>query len=598
MAGTTDRTPARVAVPIDTAGPRMSFNYGFAEKLWVSARDYVDDGAVELAYKLPDGEWQTLGLAPQGGPVAIDIGGADPTAVLVRAIDRGGNSTEGNPIIGFHGSGDAEGCSCDSGRGGAGGLALMMLAALLAWARPRLRAETLIALLAVALSGLVAACSCGEESFQPGEAERGPTGRWMSMAGDDDRVVITAYEEDFGDLLFIDVAADGSLTFRAADGIPDVAPVHDPKTYRGGVLDPGANVGAWTSAALAGGRAMTAHQDLDSFALRFAHESGDAFSSHAVDGEGAVRAGYHNSLAIRDGVPTIAYQVIGAANADGQVLSQLRFATASTELPGSSGDWTVEVIDEVVISCAGLCLDGGACVESAEFGEVCALVTDDCGEPCSEDQACVAGVCEGVIAPPASYDLNPGTGLFASQVTLPDGRAAVVYYNAEAGDLMAAVDDGGSWTLVPLDAAAATDTGAHLAAVNDTSGLVHVAYQDAIGDQLLYLTFDGAAASAPEVIDDGVREGEVKTHPVGAGASIFVSNGEVIITYQDGLLSDLMVARGTSGAFAIETLVGGPTLDGFYSGAVIGGGASWAGAYRYDRDAGGKLGEITLVNLP
>jgi hypothetical protein len=72
----------------------------------------------------------------------------------------------------------------------------------------------------------------------------------------------------------------------------------------------------------------------------------------------------------------------------------------------------------------------------------------------------------------------------------------------------------------------------------------------------------------------------------------------VIITYQDGLLSDLMVARGTSGAFAIETLVGGPTLDGFYSGAVIGGGASWAGAYRYDRDAGGKLGEITLVNLP
>jgi hypothetical protein len=98
-------------------------------------------------------------------------------------------------------------------------------------------------------------------------------------------------------------------------------------------------------------------------------------------------------------------------------------------------------------------------------------------------------------------------------------------------------------------------------AVLDAAGTVHIAYQDSLGDQLMYTTWAGNPG-AVEVVDDGTRSGE-RTHPVGAGATIYVSNGAPTIAYQDGASADVYLAT-KAAAWTTTALASGPLLDGFW----------------------------------
>ena len=73
------------------------------------------------------------------------------------------------------------------------------------------------------------------------------------------------------------------------------------------------------------------------------------------------------------------------------------------------------------------------------------------------------------------------------------------------------------------------------------NGTVHVAYQEALGDQLMYTTWSNGTVGTPVVVDDGERAGD-RTHPVGAAASIFLVNGAPSIAYQDGMSADVLLA--------------------------------------------------------
>ena len=109
-------------------------------------------------------------------------------------------------------------------------------------------------------------------------------------------------------------------------------------------------------------------------------------------------------------------------------------------------------------------------------------------------------------------------------------------------------------------------------AVVDAGGVVHVAYQDAQGDQVYYLTWTpGSPAGAPELVDDGVRAGD-RPHPVGAGATIWLASGEPVIAYQDGISSDLVLARKSGGAWSHSDHATGALLDGFHIAAPAQGG--------------------------
>src|SRR5690606_22990125 len=142
-----------------------------------------------------------------GQPARAGDGAAEPGAARAIALQTGG-------------------CACQSGGGGAGGalggLALIGLAwlALGGGRRRRGRAGGGAAALAIALSGGLLGgpgCSCGGDPVEcagedgeclEGEVERGPTGRWLSLAVSGDRLVGAAYEESLGDLVFFEIGED------------------------------------------------------------------------------------------------------------------------------------------------------------------------------------------------------------------------------------------------------------------------------------------------------------------------------------------------------------------------------------------------------
>ena len=104
----------------------------------------------------------------------------------------------------------------------------------------------------------------------------------------------------------------------------------------------------------------------------------------------------------------------------------------------------------------------------------------------------------------------------------------------------------------------------------DEAGLVHVAYEDAIGHQVLYLTFTpGGAVSAPEAADDGTRSGD-RPHWVGAGLALWLDDGAPRIAYQDAVSADVAIAT-KDGTWSREDATSDAALDGFDLGAPAAG---------------------------
>ena len=119
-----------------------------------------------------------------------------------------------------------------------------------------------------------------------------------------------------------------------------------------------------------------------------------------------------------------------------------------------------------------------------------------------------------------------------------------------------------------LHGGATGDRGMWASAVVDSAGTIHIAYQDAIGDQPLYTTWNDAPG-VPEVVDDGQRAGD-RTHPVGAGAAIYLVGDAPAIAYQDGLTADVYVATRGAASWTPTALSTGPLIDGISIGATTG----------------------------
>ncbi len=589
---TTDAMPVRLQPVIDTLPPKVAFGRGAGE-VTVETHDNVPAQSLRVDYRWPDTDWQRA----DGAPARVDAADRDPRNLEVRVTDESGNTTTTSPaVIGFHGTASgSSGCSCRTS-GGPGG-ALLLFLCLLGLSRRSRRALTralrpaLLVILAGALGGPGCSCSgantnnCSGEGGQclDGEPDMGPVGRWSSIAVSADRTVVSAYDQGNGDLVLVDVAGDGTMTYHSVDGVPAAVPVYPTSTYRGGIVDPGPDVGAWTSVVLQNGLARIAYQDLDAGTLKFAVEQDDGtFVSHVVDADtGGGRLGDYASLAYDgNGTPAIAYMAVGVDDGAGGVKNQLRWARSSSPTPLAGSAWTVSVVDESPVSCAGMCADGTACI-AGDTGETCAAVTADCSADCGS-QVCISGTCTDAVADPPAHDLPDGAGLFARAGFLPDGRAVLVYYDRVAGDLKMKVDET-AWMDVNLDASPDTDTGMAASMAIDDAGTVHVAYQDALGDRLLYTSWSAGTVGPVEVVDDGTRTGD-RSHPVGAGAAVFLVGGQPAVAYQDGATSDLIFAqRSGDGSWSRGDLLVGANLDGFYVSAATAGNALGISSYSYDR---------------
>ncbi|HEU4728380.1 MAG TPA: hypothetical protein VFT22_10835, partial [Kofleriaceae bacterium] len=360
---------------------------------------------------------------------------------------------------------------------------------------------------------------------------------------------------------------------RVVDGIPSgVTPTHD-GGYRDGIDDPGPDVGAWTSIAMWNDRAHVAYQDRDAGALKFAQESSrDHWSSYVIDaGDGEVVGAYASLAADPGGNPAIAYVAVGIPDSMGHLATELRIARAHVQAPAEA-DWSTTVVANAPGTCAGLCGAGLRCVaDPAEAAERCVAPTGDCAPACGAGDVCVAGACLTAIPDPTAAELATGTGLFAKLVVLPDARLAVAYYDRTRRALELAVETGpgtGAFTETALDATPGGDRGMWASAAVDDAGTIHVAYQDALGDQLMYTTWSGSPG-VPEVVDDGQRPGD-RPHSVGAAAALYLVGGAPAIAYQDGLTADVYLATRSGAGWSTTALATGPLLEGFSIGATTG----------------------------
>jgi hypothetical protein len=208
---------------------------------------------------------------------------------------------------------------------------------------------------------------------------------------------------------------------------------------------------------------------------------------------------------------------------------------------------------------------------------VCVAPTSDCTPACDAmTEVCSAGACRAKIDEPTVLTPPSGTGLYVSLVVLPDGRLAAAYYDSNRRALVLSVEtgkDASTFTETVLDGdVAGADRGMWSTAVVGDDGTVHIGYQDALGDQLMYTSWNGSPGT-PVVVDDGQRSGD-RTHPVGAGASIFMNDGAPAIAYQDGLVSDVYVATNSGGTWSLTPIAQGPLLEGFSVAATRGPGGS------------------------
>ncbi len=508
----------------------------------------------------------------------VALGNGKPVTTIARADN------------GFHGQAGSSGCGgCETGGdlGGGAPIGLALFALLVPMRRTRRATRSLvrgvsrlgpIVWLAALLSLQGCSCGsdnpCGDAECLPGEVANGGHGRYTSVAADDTRVLVATYDQGLGDLVVIDATDDANRKLVVVDGVPDVTPTYDPGTYRGGIEDAGEDVGTWTSIALNRGLAVVAYQDRENASLKVAYETkaGTWGAPYTLD-DGDEDIGSHANVIIdASGHAAIAYHAIGVDDGQGHRVTELRIARASEAVPDSEADWTTHVAARAEGTCGGLC--GGGTVCAVGTPETCVTATTDCAGTCGDGTACVSGACVDIVGAPTVAQLASGTGLFAQLVVMPDGRLGAVYYNRSAHALQLALEStagANDFVVSTIDATTPGDRGMWASAVVDGTGTIHIAYQDALGDQLLYTTWNGSPGT-PEVVDDGQRPGD-RTHNVGASASIYLVHGAPAIAYQDGMNADVYVATRSGTSWTTTGVAVGPLLDGFSIGAALHGGS-------------------------
>ncbi len=594
-----DPTPVALEAVFDTIAPSAVIEQDAGgDTVRIGGTDAVSGDALTARWRWAGEDWQT---AP--APVEVATHGRALADLQIEVIDEAGNvsPSRGGAAIAradFHGAAGTGGCNCSTGGGAADpyGFGAMALVVGLVLGRRRRtssvsssvssarRAQALARLLGAAVvvlaAGAMPACdcggapACGAVDCLPGSLEHGAIGKWNAAAHDGSRAVFTTYDESLGDVVLGELpAGGGDPAYYVVDGVPDETPTHDPGTYRGGIEAPGPDVGAYTTVALAGGKAFVAYQDRERNALRFAREGGShTFTAHDVEVPiGSERIGLFSSLTARPtGGFALAYLVTGVPTTDGARATELRLAVTTDPAPSSTTSWAISTVASVTTGCAGLCGPGLKCTAPAvaDDPELCVAASNDCTPVCANNEVCSAGSC--LAQSTAIIDTTPDGLGFPTALALANDRIAVVYYDRARSALIAALGPtGGQLTEVILDDAG--DRGMWASAVVDASGTIHVAYQEAHGDQVYYTTIN-ATPGTPELVDDGQRAGD-RPHNVGAGAAIWLAGGVPHIAYQDGLAANLVVATRGGTGWTHADLASGTMLDGFHIAVAADGGA-------------------------
>jgi hypothetical protein len=502
-----------------------------------------------------------------------------------------GHGSWGRPVMG--------GCGCELGgrpsSSSNGGAWLVLLAGALYAAR-RLRRRRLRALLGPLLglgcALLLVGCGCDQKKMCEVDDDcmkqqcdvgkipqcqqnmcvctpdipHGNQGDYSSMTIIDQTAYVAAYNSTYGDLMIGNIEPPGRVVnWSYVDGIPEEAPAMVGSHVRGGISDPGDDVGQFTSIARAPkGEPVVSYYDATHGALKFASFGAIRWHAHVVDkGSGAPeqmgdQIGKWTSLTIDSkGRPGIAYSaIVHSGTTSGKDEGQLRFAQANTDDPQSAADWTITIVD---------------------------------ARP---------------LPPPpmgmSTVNLQPDTiSLMTSAARRNDDSPAIAYYDRERGNLRFAELKSGKWVTSILDGEDmmgkdTADVGQFPSLIFDTGNVGHISYVDASHDNLLYVNTE---TKTPEVVDDGYRPMDETTsdglpspvfHLVGDSSSIQFAGDQTVIAYQDSTSVELRMAlRDASGKWTTQSIAGHaiPYVGsyGFWASAQVGGRGVYIGSYGIDQ---------------
>ena len=376
---------------------------------------------------------------------------------------------------------------------------------------------------------------------------------------------------NYGDLIVIrydlaggdgPVAADPK-TIEFVDGVPAIGTIEgNVKGPRGGITNPGVNVGFFTSLGVASDNELAvAYYDYDNHALKYAKKTGVSWTTHVVDGavDGASAGKYASMTFDANGKPHIAYfQEFGAPGAD-RLKSALKLAVATTQTPTSASDWTITIVESGAINCGKtLCAADETCVQIGDKLATCEKTDKTCDPACdSKTQQCVlkdaTPVCGTMFEGP-SGDVPQGIGLFASLVVGIDGNDLVAYYDnspidlkVTKGDLKGASVTAGTPAAFLIDGSDVDkdtgDVGRFASLAQAALGGLGIAYYDATLQVLKY--WHGAAfddkSNKIETVATGISDGEKDF--AGPDCDLkYDPQGKARIAYQNATSHELVYA--------------------------------------------------------
>lgn len=621
---TMDETPAVVDVLIDGHAPAVRVKEVEGDKAQILVDDEVSSSeAVFVRYRVDAGSWSGWVRASELPLVDVTPG----SDIDVEARDEEGLvGSASQAIRGKPAATSGGGCGCTvagetTGDGRlAGLLGALLLGAIVRFGKKRRapRAEqpkpapeakaarrpaaapartlrSMTALAAVASAGLFAGCNCGnvETSSTGGtttttadecpacdKLSAGLAGEYTSAVVVGDTLWVAGYIEKsvsekgdnfaWGDLA-VGKATDAGVEWELVDGVPeqDVDPTdYDVNGFRGGVTDPGDDVGLWTSiAAKEDGTLGVAYYDRTHRSLRFAKRDGATWTVQTVQEKALSDLGRYAKVVWANGAWNIAYLAVEPGEG-GAISSGVRLASSA-----DGASWTFEdvYVNPATPCAARYCATGNSCI--VETG-LCTPKAVGCDPSCSSGQACVdvGGLSCKEERTAAKLETYPeATGLYISMSADKSGLG-MVFYDRVAGNLMMASKAGGSWSTAILDGESGGvdtgDVGIGATLAIDGSGVWHVAYSNGYDESLQYLQVKDGVPGTPEVIDDGAGiEGtpfDDGRHIIGDDASIHVTaGGDIHVAYQDATTGKLHYALGTASANGHSWAVKVIEQDGF-----------------------------------
>ncbi|MEO7093594.1 MAG: MYXO-CTERM sorting domain-containing protein, partial [Polyangiales bacterium] len=426
-----------------------------------------------------------------------------------------------------------------------------------------------------------------------------------------------------------------AVKWVVVDGVPKVEPTANQNGFRGGITDPGDDVGQYTSIVLDSKQnPIVAYYDKTNGALRGASYDGTKWTTFAIATVDKGWTGRWTSMTTVGGKAVVAFQSYEAStNGFGKV--RVRVARATTDSPTQQTDWTVEdvVVDDKAPCIQEVCSSGQKCLVgdvAAKINPVCTATTTGCDAACTD--VCVKGAdgkptCTKAKATLAGY--TNAIGSYISLAATASGDLGLAFYDRSKGNLRGATGKGGKWVTTPATAPidgwvgdvakdkGNGDRGVGATLAIDATGNWHLAYVDGITESLLYKFIPGGdfTKGAPAIIiDDGNSADGSATkftdglHLVGEDAHLFLEGSTVKIAYQDSTAGTLRWAKGPGGATAKFTrgVIKQDGFGGFYP-TIVGDKVAnffrMKGLTQGDEKAGTTgdpviLGNVRVVTLP